>query len=73
MFLVLPAAVVLTFWQGTLWAAWPALVVGLLGVILTPVALYRVESAGTRVPWWGYLGMGALTCKFLGESWLFVT
>ncbi|GAB3668310.1 hypothetical protein GCM10027589_34680 [Actinocorallia lasiicapitis] len=72
MFLVLPATVVLTFWQDTAWAAWPALAAGLLGLALTPLAVWWVESSGTRVPWWAYLGMGALSCKFIGETLRFL-
>jgi hypothetical protein len=66
--LIFPAAVVLTFWHGVGWAAWTAVVVGLIGMVLIPITFYRGGRNG-KFEWWAFLGTAFFTAKFVAGAW----
>jgi hypothetical protein len=69
--LILPAAMVLAIWDNVTWAAWTAFTVGLLGLALTPVALYYAKRDG-KIKLWAYVVLALITTKFVGGAWAFL-
>jgi len=69
--LIFPAALVLSIWDDVTWAAWTAVAVGLLGVVLTPVAFYYARR-DAKISGWAYFVLTLITVKFAAGAWAFL-
>lgn len=70
--LVFAGVVVLSNWDDVTWAAWTAVVVGLLGLVLAPVAIHYADKRDNKISNWTWVGLGLITPRFLMDAWTFL-